>query len=130
MRSRLLVVFAMVVFISSAVFGQGGGKAEPNRIQFAAGKSSITLTGTLSNSQEKEYVFAASKGQTVTIKMSNTSLFDYRIFSPDFDFETEFESSPAATFELPETGEYFLFVRKKIVQRPRTAKFGLVFSVK
>lgn len=128
--SRLLVVLAAGLLISSSVFSQGGGKAEPSRIQFAAGKSSITLTGTLSNSQEMEYVFEGSKGQTVTIKMSNTGLFDYRVFNPDVDFETEFESSPASKFELPETGEYFLFIRKKMVRRPRTAKFRLVFSVK
>ncbi len=77
-----------------------------------------------------EYVFAAKKGQTVTMKMSNTNLFDYRVFNPDIDFETEFESSPVSTFELPETGDYFLFVRKKMVKKPRTAKFSLFFSVK
>ncbi len=130
MRSRLAVVFATILLASSSVFSQVGGKAEPNRIQFAAGKSSITLTGNLSNSQEMEYVFAATKGQIVTVKMSDTSLFDYRVFNPDVEFETEFESSPVSTFELPETGEYFFFVRKKMVKRPRTAKFSLIFSVK
>lgn len=130
MRSKLILISASILLTSLCAFAQGGGKAEPNRIQFAIGKASITLSGTLSNSQEMEYVFAAKKGQTVTVKMSNTSLFDYRVFNPDVDFETEFESSPSSTFELPETGEYFLFVRKKLVQRPRTAKFSLVFSVK
>jgi hypothetical protein len=125
------MIAAVVIFVACfSAFGQGGGKAEPNRIQFTAGKSSITLTGTLSNSQEMEYVFAAKKGQTVTVKMSNTSLFDYRVFKPDVDFETEFESSPVSTFELPETGDYLLFVRKKLIQRPRTARFTLTFAVK
>jgi hypothetical protein len=130
MGSKSIIVFAAILLACSGVFGQNGGKAEPNRIQFAAGKSSITLTGKLSNSQEMEYVFAAKKGQTVTAKMSDTNLFDYRVFNPDIDFETEFESSPVSTFELPETGDYFLFVRKKMVKKPRTAKFSLFFSVK
>ena len=125
-----MVASAAVLLACSGVFGQNGGKAEPNRIQFAAGKSSITVTGKLSNSQEMEYVFAAKKGQTVAVKMSNTNLFDYRVFNPDIDFETEFESSPVSTFELPETGDYFLFVRKKMVKRPHTSKFHLVLSVK
>lgn len=130
MRSKLISIFASILLTGLCTFAQGGGKAEPNRIRFVAGKSTVTLTGTLSNSQEMEYVFAAKKGQNVTVKMLNTNLFDYRVFNPDVDFETEFESSPTSNFELPETGEYFLFVRKKMVQRPRTAKFSLVFSVK
>ena len=129
MTSKFISAAAVALIAFSSVFGQGG-KAEPNRIQFAAGRSSITLTGILSNSQEMEYVFAAKKGQTVTVKISNTSLFDYRVLNPDVDFETEFESSPSSTFDLLESGDYFLFVRKKMVRKPRTARFSLVFSVK
>lgn len=127
MRNTLLL--AVCLFSASVMFGQGG-KAEPNRIEFAKGKSSATLTGSLSNSQEMEYVFSAAKGQKVTIRMSNPSLFDYRVFSPDADFETEFDSSPTATFELPASGDYLLFVRKKMVHRPRTARFTLKISIK
>ncbi len=130
MGLRFFIAVVVTFVACYSAFGQGGGKAEPNRIQFATGKSSITLTGTLSNSQEMEYVFTAKKGQTVTVKMSNTSLFDYRVFNPEADFETEFESSPVSTFELPETGDYFLFVRKKLVQRPRSARFTMTFSIK
>lgn len=119
----------MCILGTCSVFAQGG-KAEPNRIDFASGRSSRTLTGTLSNSQAMEYVFDAKKGQTVTIKMSNTSLFDYRVFSDAAEFETEFDSSPTSTFELPESGEYMLFVRKKMVSRPRTARFTLTISIK
>lgn len=130
MRSKLVLVFASILLTGLCAFAQSGGKAEPNRIRLAARKSTVMLTGTLSNSQEMEYVFTAKKGQTVTVKMSNTSLFDYRVFNPDVNFETEFDSSLTSTFGVPETGEYFLFVRKKMVPRPRTAKFTLVFSIK
>lgn len=130
MKSKVIIVAVLVLLACSSVFSQGGGKAEPNRIEFAKGKTSAILTGTLSNSEEMEYVFAAKKGQTVTIKMANTSLFDYRVFNPDIEFETEFDSSRVSTFELPESGDYFLFVRKKMVQRPPAARFTLTFSVK
>ena len=107
-----------------------GGKAEPNRIEFAAGRSSAVLTGTLKNGQEMEYVFGATKGQTVTIKNSNRSLFDFRIFNDEFDFETEFESSSTLTITAPETGYYMFFVRKKQVQTPRRARFSLTLTIK
>jgi hypothetical protein len=124
-------IFLLVICLLSAAASLAqGGKAEPKRIEFAKGKTSTTVTGSLSNSQEIEYVFSAAKGQKVTIRMSNTGLFDYRVFSPEADFETEFDSSPTAAFELPASGDYLLFVRKKMVARPRTAKFSLTLTIK
>ena len=128
MKYFLLCVICLLA--ATQMLAQGGGKAEPKRIQFAAGKSSATLTGTLSNGQEMEYVFGANNGQTVTIKNSSKSLFDFRVFSAEFDFETEFESSPALTFEIPATGDDMFFVRKKQVRMPRTARFVLKLSIK
>ena len=127
---KVLLAFILCLFATAAAFAQHGGKAEPMRIEFAAGKSSKTLTETLSNGQEMEYVFAARKGQTVTIRNSRTSLFDFRVFNQEFDFETEFESSPKLTFEAPETGDYLFFVRKKQVRSPRTARFSLTLAIK
>lgn len=131
MKLRRLVVSSLFCLLAAAAsLAQGGGKAEPNRIQFAAGKSSATLNGTLSNGQEMEYIFGARKGQTVTIRNTRTSLFDFRVFNEEFDFETEFESSPTLTFEVPETGDYLFFVRKKQVRSPRTARFSLTLAIK
>ncbi|MFZ1702466.1 MAG: hypothetical protein WBO10_00705 [Pyrinomonadaceae bacterium] len=124
------LILGLVVFLlSTASFAQGG-KAEPKRIKFAPHSSSTTLSGSLSNGQEMEYVFAAEKGQTVTIKNSKTSLFDFRVFNEEFDFETEFESSRTLTFEIPESGDYLFFVRKKQVKTPRTARFSLTLAIK
>ena len=130
MRSFVVFLFILLAFSATAALAQGGGKAEPNRIKFAAGKSSATLAGKLSNDQEMEYVFGATKGQKVTIKNSKTSLFDFRIFSEEFNFDTEFESSPTLVFVVPETGDYNFFVRKKQVRTPRSARFSLTLTIK
>jgi hypothetical protein len=129
MRSFLIFLVIFVACGAITAFAQGGGKAEPNRIEFTKGKSSATLTGSLSRDQEMEYVFGAVKGQTVTITNSRTSLFDFRVFSQEFNFETEFDSSPKLSFVVPETGDYMFFVRKKATQ-PRTARFSLTLSIK
>jgi len=131
MSTRSIAVFLSIfaVFGITAVLAQGG-KAEANRIQFASGKTRATLTGSLSNGQEMEYVFAAIKGQTITIKNSNRNLFDFRLFNEEFNFETEFESLPALMFPAPETGDYMFFVRKKQVRAPRTARFSLTLTIK
>ena len=125
-----MFIFVFLAMGTTAAIAQGGGKAEPNRIKFAKGKSSITLANGLSNDEEYEYVFAAKKGQKVTIRNSRTSLFDFRVFSDEFNFETEFDSSPMLKFTIPETGDYMFFVRKKQVKTPRTARFSLTLSIK
>ena len=84
----------------------------------------------MSNGQEMEYVFSAKKGQNVTIRNPHTGLFDFRVFSDEFNFETEFESSPTLTFEIPESGDYNFFIRKKMVRTPRTARFSVTLFIK
>ncbi|MFT3743571.1 MAG: hypothetical protein QM785_04675 [Pyrinomonadaceae bacterium] len=129
MRTIIFLAFFSILLATPA-FAQHGGKAEPKRIEFAAGKSSTSLSGTLSNSQEMEYVFAARKGQTVTIRNATRSLFDFRVFSPENFPDGDFDSSASYTFEIPETGDYMFFVRKKQVKTPRTARFSMTLSIK
>lgn len=125
-----LVLLIFVAFGVSSLFAQNGGKAEPKRIQFASGKSSAVLSGTLSNGQEMDYVFEARKGQMVTIRNATKSLFDFRVFSEENFPDGDFDSSPSYTFEIPETGDYMFFVRKKQVKTPRTARFSMTLSIK
>lgn len=129
--TRSLLFFLLVIaFGIGQTYAQHGGKAMPKQIKFASGRSSATVTGTLSNDQEYDFVFSARKGQQVTIRNSRTSLFDFRVFNEEFDFETEFDSSPTLTFEIPETGDYQFFVRKKRVKTPKTATFSLTLAIK
>ena len=121
----LLCLFAVI-----ATNAQNGGKAEPKRIQFAAGATSTTLSGTLSNAQEMEYVFAATKGQKVWITNSTKSLFDFKVYNEEHFSEGDFDSSASYSFEIPETGDYMFFVRKKQVKSPRTARFSMKLTIK
>ena len=129
MRSTILLSCLLLALTAMPVFAQGGGKAEPKRIQFASGKSRASLTGTLSNSQEMEYIFGAKKGQQVTIRNATKSLFDFRVFSDENFPDGDFDSSPSYTFEIPETGDYMFFVRKKQVKSPRTARFSMTLTI-
>jgi len=113
-----------------AAHAQNGGKAEPNRIKFAPHSSTTTLTGRLSVDEEMEYVFRAKKGQKVTIRNPKASLFDFRVFSEENFPEGDFDSSLTYTFEIPATGDYMLFVRKKRVKTPRTARFSVTLTIK
>ena len=127
---RAIFVFSLAILFAGLAFAQNGGKAEPQRIRFASGRFETTLSGRLSNGQEMEFIFGAKKGQSVTVKNAGSALFDFRVFSENADFETEFESSPTLTFSIPETGDYNLFVRKKMVRSPRSARFSISLSIK
>ena len=76
-----------------------------------------------------DYVFAAAKGQTVTIKNATSSRFDFRVFDEVYFSEGDFDSSPAYTFDVPETGNYLFTVRKKVAG-PRSARFSMSISIK
>jgi hypothetical protein len=125
MKSVLL--FTICLFTFATIHAQGG-KAEAGRIQFAKGKTSTTLVGTLKHGEQQEYVFAAKAGQTVMIKNS-TPAFDFRVFSEESFPDGDFDSSPTYTFQIPADGDYDFFVRRK-VGGPKRATFRLTLSIK
>lgn len=126
---KQLLVCLLCLCASGLAVAQGG-KAEPNRVRFPAGRTSITLSGSLSNGQEMEYVFAANKGQRVTVKNRRTSLFDFKIYSHEVFSEGDFDSSASYTFEAPEDEDYILTVRKKLVRSPRKARYSITLIIK
>lgn len=52
---------AVLLFFAFSIFAQGG-KAEPNRITFAKGKTAATAGGSLKTREVAEYIFSAKKG--------------------------------------------------------------------
>jgi hypothetical protein len=113
-----VVVLACVY--SSTVFAQGGGKAEPRRVEFKAGTNTTTINDRIKDSEEAEYVFVAKKGQRLTIKLTSTpgrsAVFDLKAPN-EADLGLEYDANYNFNKVLPVTGEYFL-----VVVRPTSAK--------
>lgn len=68
-KTLLLKSFVVLIIIGtmdSAVFSQ-------TRIRFARGKKSATVAGNLSSYASRSYVLGASRGQTMTVRVSSTS---------------------------------------------------------
>lgn len=128
MRSFLIFSIVFLCFGATTLFAQGG-KAEAKRIRFAAGASSASVAGSLRNGQEMEYIFGASKGQTVTITNATSSQFDFRVFNEELFSEGDFDSSHSYAFEVPETGDYLFTVRKKQTGT-RSARFSMRIKIK
>ena len=126
---RILIIFAVLLSASLAVVAQ---KAEPKRISFERGKASATVTGTLSNDQEMDFVFGAKAGQTVKLKVTSQpkgNLFDFRIAGDGFELETDYDSYSEYSFTAPATGDYLVFVRKRSTESVRRAKFFLRLEI-
>ncbi len=64
----------MVLTFSFAVLAQGGGKAEPLKIEFKRGAKSAVVGETIRSGEEWDFVFAARAGQKISLKISSTPI--------------------------------------------------------
>lgn len=129
MRTILLFLTILLAVSVNLVIGQRSGKAAPKEIKFAAGQSTASVAGSLSSGKEANFFFKAQKGQKVTIRNPRWNMFDFRVFSEENFPDGDFDSSPSYTFEIPETGDYLFFVRKKMAA-PHTAKYSMTVTMK
>jgi hypothetical protein len=127
---RISIATCILFILCAFAYAQNGGKAEAKRIVFRAGASETILTGSLKNGEEMEFVFTARKDQKITLRNAATSMFDVRVFNTDYGIETEFDSSREFSVTLPETGDYMLFVRRKMVRRPARSRFTVSVRIR
>ncbi|HJX89965.1 MAG TPA: hypothetical protein VJ372_05675 [Pyrinomonadaceae bacterium] len=117
----------LVLLTVAHSLAQGGGKAEPRRIEFTRGTSTTTLNDKIKDDQEAEYVLAAKKGQRLTIKLTSvpqrSSVFDLK--APDnADLGLEYDANYAFDKVLPVSGDYFI-----TVVRPTSAKGASTYKL-
>src|ERR1043166_7252494 len=104
-----LFLFLCLCAVTGAA--QGGGKAEPNRIEFKRGTTSTTVSGSVRNDEEYEYVLAAKKGQRLTIKITSTPVKSavFQLLGEDQDtLGLEHDANFDVSVRLPKDGDYFL----------------------
>jgi len=61
--AAVISITLLILIVCSAAMAQGGGKAEPNRIEFKRGTTSTTISGAVRGKEEAEYVLAAKKAR-------------------------------------------------------------------
>ncbi len=127
-----VVMVAFAVLIASAVMAQRGGKAEPNRIEFKRGANSSTISGTVRNEEEAEYVLEAKKGQRLTIKLTSIPVKSsvFQLLGPDNDtLGLEFDANWNYSGTLPKTGDYFITVARPTASKG-TSRYKLAITVR
>ena len=130
-RFASLSVFLLLASASHAL-AQGGGKAEPLRIEFKRGTSSTAIIDKIKGDQQAEYVLAARKGQRLTIKLTSvprrSSVFDLK--APDnADLGLEYDANYDFNKMLPVTGDYFITVVRPTSSRG-TSSYKLVITIR
>jgi len=131
----LLLQFSLIwiVLTGSAVgaLAQGGGKAEPLRIEFKPGSSSTVVSDSIKNDQQAEYVLGARKGQRLTIKLTSvprrSAVFD--LTAPDnADLGLEYDANYEFNKILPVTGDYLIVVVRP-TSTPGKASYKLSINI-
>jgi hypothetical protein len=123
----------MLLGLAEQTFGQGGGKAEPNRISFKRGTTSATVSGNLKVGEQMEYVFAATKGQAVSLKIVSTPKGKFHYFTvlgSDVDFASDYDINYDFAFTAPETGDYFVTVHMTGTDKVKRARFAMTLGIK
>ena len=123
----------LAIFISAShTFAQGGGKAEPLRIEFKRGTTSTAINDKIKNGEEAEYVLAAKKGQRLTIKLTSvpyrSSVFDLKA-PDDADLGLEYDANYEFNKVLPITGDYLITVVRP-TSSPGRSSYKLVITIK
>ena len=125
-------LFIFVVATAATASAQGGGKAEPNRIEFKRGATSTTISGVVHGDEQAEYVLSARQGQRLTIKLTNvpakSSCFDLK--GPDgVDVGLEYDCNWNYSKALPATGDYFLVVSRPS-QSKGTSRYKMTITIR
>ena len=124
--------FLFLISSGLPVFAQHGGKAEPLRIEFKRGATSTTVSGSVRNSEEYEYVLAAKKGQRLTIKITSTPVKSsvFQLLGEDQDtLGLEHDANFDVSIVLPKDGDYFINVSRPTSARG-TSRFKLAITIK
>ena len=114
-KGLLLLLSSILVSASASVFAQGGGKAEPLRIEFKRGAKSATVKGRVRHDEQAEYIFAARKGQRIIISLITTPAQSacFNLLGGDGE-DLKFEHKCDALSDVaPETRDYLIYVTKR-----------------
>ena len=124
--------FSLILIAALDVVAQGGGKAEPKRIEFKHGATTATVVDKIKNDEEAEYVIAARKGQRLTIKLTSTpyrsAVFDLKA-PGDADLGLEYDANYSFNKILPATGDYFITVDRPTTSKG-TANYKMVITIR
>ena len=107
--------------------------AKPERVQFAKGKSSKTIKGTIKGEQSRLFVVGLRAGQTLTVTLvpSNPSTY-FNVTAPSAEQAMFIGSSAGSKMKevIPSSGDYTidLYLMRNAARRGDTSNFTITIG--
>lgn len=124
------LLLSLLLCAPATVMAQGGGKAEPLRIEFKRGLKSATVKDRIRNDVQSEYIFAARKGQRVKVNMTSAPIrsASFKLMSADA-VDDEFKHNGVAWSGVaPLTGDYLIYVVRS-TKKPGSSNYSLTLTI-
>jgi hypothetical protein len=125
-----LLLLLLLLCAAATTLAQGGGKAEPSRIEFKRGAKSATVKERIRNDVQAEYIFTARKGQRVRINVSSiparSALFKL-LAANGVDYKFKYNGYIWSGV-APETGDYLIYVIRAS-EKPGLSNYSLTLTI-
>jgi hypothetical protein len=129
-RTWRTLIFLPLFFLTST------GAFASERIRFAPGNRSGSVSGSVSNYDVASYLFKAKAGQTASIKLTSANRFLYfSLEDPSTSNPLEADPKPDTVTDwkgtLPKDGDYEIkvYLMRAEARRGKTASFTLTLSL-
>jgi hypothetical protein len=132
LRMLLALSASLSLMTSSLAYADG---IETRAVQFAKGKSSATIDGTIKGDQTIDYTLRARAGQTMSVKLATKNGANYfNVLPPGSNDEALFVGSSGGnewTGALPVDGEYKVrvYLMRSAARRNETASYTLTVGI-
>jgi hypothetical protein len=127
------LIAAVAVAAPSLVLARDDIRKEP--IQFAAGKSGTTVTGSIKGYETVDYILRAATGQTMSVSLKTNNLANYfNVLPPgssDVAIFTGSTSGNEFSGTLSDTGDYTVrvYLMRSAARRDETANYTLDVNI-
>jgi hypothetical protein len=131
-RTLLAALASLLLMVSTVAHAHG---IETRAVQFAKGKSSATIKGSLKGEQTIDYTLRAKAGQTMSVKLATKNGANYfNVLPPGSNDEAIFVGSSGGnewTGALPADGEYKVrvYLMRSAARRGETANYTLTVGI-
>jgi hypothetical protein len=124
----MTLLLSSIIILSALVSAAGQGS--PQRIRFARGHSSTTLSGRIAGFDMKDYVVGASAGQKMTVRLKSSHPGAYFVIYSINGRATDMNETTEWSERLSESGDYLIRVfMMRSAARRKGAAAGYTLSV-
>lgn len=136
MTTRLLAAVAALVLAGTAFAVDGPPPPRKERVTFAKGASSATITGSLKGGADVDYLVRAAAGQTLEVKLQGSNAQnDFNVLPPGSANVAMYASNMTGERSwsgmLPADGDYAIrvYLMRPVARRSESSKYTLTVAV-